>query len=162
MTAPSPLASMPVREEHLSESSQTSILRDTGALVFPGRSDRLRKRYPLDLLMNYKVLRRGRVESQGAGHTLNIGTDGALVETAGLPTIVAGVEIVLTIDWPVLLGGKCALKLLMRGRVVWRVRRCIAVRADHYEFRTARARPLSVESTDAHRPAVPMCNQGSA
>jgi len=140
----------------------TSDSCGAAALIHEIRFGPLRKRYPLDLHVHYKVLRRGRVQFQGSGHTLNLGTDGALVETSSRPDITAGLEIVLIIDWPVLLGGKCPLRLMMRGRIAWRVDRCIAIRASEHEFRTGRVLPVkSVQSIEAHSPASSLCTQGT-
>ena len=103
----------------------------------PGRrSDlRLHHRYPIALDLNYKVLQRGR-DFQGSGRTLNISSRGVLLETNSLlPPAARSIE--LAIKWPFLLEG-CPLKLVMRGYMVRRIGKYVAVEADSYEIRTAR------------------------
>jgi hypothetical protein len=52
-------------------------------------------------------------------------------------------RIELAMDWPFLLEGVCALKLVMRGRVVRSDAKGTAVRIMQHEFRTAGVRSLS-------------------
>lgn len=106
---------------------------------------RLSQRYALDFPADYKLLRRGSVECQGSGHTLNIASGGVLLATDSLVGFPLGSHIALAIRWPVLLDGRCPLKLVMRGRIVRRTGKCIAVHANQYEFRTGRrTQPVEV------------------
>jgi hypothetical protein len=83
-------------------------------------------------------LRRGRIERQGSGRTIDIGCGGVRLETnESLPV---GRLIELMISWPFLLEGICPLKLVMRGRIVRSDSKGIAVKVRHHEFRTAGAR----------------------
>jgi hypothetical protein len=43
----------------------------------------------------------------------------------------------LMLSWPCVLNGACALKLMMKGRVVRSEGRGIAIESSQYEFRTA-------------------------
>ncbi len=99
---------------------------------------RSHQRYPIHFELDYKLIRRGRVEKQGSGRTLNIGSGGVLLETEG--ALPSGSAIELVIHWPFLLEGVCPLKLVMRGRIVRSDGLGVAVQTKHHEFRTAGAR----------------------
>ena len=102
-------------------------------------------RYPIELNVQYKVLRGDRVDRVGCGKTLNISSGGVLLETDQALPPNSMVE--LAIQWPFLLREVCSLKLVMRGRIVRRDQHthATAVRAESHEFRTA----------GVHRPAAP-------
>lgn len=98
---------------------------------------RSKRRYPIHLEVQYKLLKHRRVERLGSGRTLNISSCGVLFEADGhLPTSGA---IELALNWPFLLHGSCNLKLVMRGRIVRTNEKAIAIRAEFHEFRTAGA-----------------------
>jgi hypothetical protein len=70
----------------------------------------------------------------GAGKTLNIGSGGILFTTEGkLPM---GRTVQLSVDWPVRLGGACALQFVTVGKVVRSEAAKAAVRIERYEFKT--------------------------
>ena len=98
---------------------------------------RANARYPINLALRYTLLKNGRVDRLGSGRTLNISSRGVLFEVDN--SCPAGGEIELRMDWPFLLDGSCYLKLVMRGHVVrYNVNaKAVAVKAEHYEFRTA-------------------------
>lgn len=99
---------------------------------------RLSRRYPITLEIEYKLLRKGRVERLGLGRSLNVSSGGVLFETSeALP---AGSSIELLMQWPFLLEGVCPLKLVIHGSIVRSESKRIAVRIKHHEFRTAGAR----------------------
>lgn len=99
---------------------------------------RTKRRYPINLDVQYKLLKHRRVEYLGSGRTLNISSGGVLFETDGL--MPAGGPIELALNWPFLLHGYCNLKLVIRGRIVRTNNRAIAIKAEFHEFRTAGAR----------------------
>jgi hypothetical protein len=102
---------------------------------------RLHQRYPIVLSVEYKLLNKGRVERLGSGRTKNISSGGIFFEVdEALPT--QG-KIELAMDWPFLLEGVCALKLVMRGLIVRSDTQGIAVKIAHHEFRTAGSRSRS-------------------
>ena len=109
-----------------------------------GSDQRLRKRYSIALELRYKLLNKGRVERLGLGRTLNISSSGVLFEANDL--LPAGGTIELAINWPFLLGAVINLKLVMRGRVVRTDAKTIAVKVEHYEFRTTGARSAKSHS----------------
>ena len=99
---------------------------------------RLNRRYPIALEIEYKLLRKGRVERLGLGRTLNVSSGGVLFEAdEPLP---AGNSIELLMYWPFLLEGVCPLKLVIHGNVVRSDGKRVAVQTKHHEFRTAGTR----------------------
>jgi len=116
--------------------SPTSLLMDITAMPEAANRDRRsRSRYPVNLQLQYKLLKKDQVHRLGFGRTLNISSDGVLFEVDDELPEKGKIE--LALNWPFLLQGSCALKLVMRGRIVRRDRKTIAVRADSHEFRTA-------------------------
>ena len=94
---------------------------------------RSRRRFPLALAVEYKMS--GRRERCGSGRTCNISSTGLLLEVADGQPISGSIE--LTVNWPCVLDGTCALKLLVKGRVVRVDGRSIAIESIQHEFRTA-------------------------
>ena len=94
---------------------------------------RSRERFPLSLAVEYRLL--GKDELWGFGKTCNISSTGALFETTERRPFAGSIE--LMVSWPFLLDGVCALKLVMRGRVVRSEGGGVAIETRHHEFRTA-------------------------
>ena len=95
---------------------------------------RTNDRFPIARDLKYKIISgRGTPES-GTGQTLDVSSSGVLFE-AETP-LAPGKRVELAISWPAQLDGRCALKLVARGKIV----RCrgtkVAVQIDKYEFRT--------------------------
>ena len=122
--------------------STAPALAHTARLLPSYRADqRLNRRYPIALEVEYKLLRKGRVERLGLGKTLNVSSGGVLFEAnEALP---AGTSVELLMHWPFLLEGICPLKLVIQGYVVRSDTQGIAVRSKQHEFRTAGARTLT-------------------
>jgi len=99
---------------------------------------RAHRRYPISLSVHYRLLGNGRVDLLGSGQTLNLSTGGAYFECLDALPSKGAIELVMS--WPFLLEGVCPLNLVMRGRIVRVDGRCIAVQAQHHEFRTAGVR----------------------
>jgi len=112
----------------------------------PHRSDqRVSRRYPISLQVEYKLFRKGRVEHFGLGKTLNVSSGGVLFEAnESLPT---GSVVEILMHWPFMLEGVCPLKLVIHGSIVRSDSKGVAVRTKHHEFRTAGARLSSVGSS---------------
>jgi hypothetical protein len=110
---------------------QTLRSIQTTAAVLEMRNQR---RYPIELGVQYKWSRGGRPEEAGSGTTLNISSGGVLFQSA--ESVPPDSRIEITLNWPFSLEG-CALKLVLRGRVVRSNRHTTAVRVQQYEFRTA-------------------------
>jgi len=97
------------------------------------RSDR---RYDISLDLRWKVIRRRRVLDTGTGITLDLSSGGILFETdRQLPT---GLNVELSIAWPVLLHNVAPLQLVVTGRIVRASGRRTAIRMMQHEFRTAK------------------------
>ena len=118
-----------------------ALRRAVRPLEIRSSDQRLHQRYPVILELDYKVLEGRRVTRSGHGRTLNISSGGLLFETASefeaKPSAIRAETIELTIEWPISLGETCALKLLMRGRIVRKDSGRLAVRTERHEFRTA-------------------------
>ena len=107
---------------------------------------RTKRRYPIHLEVQYKLLKHRRVERLGAGRTLNISSGGVLFEADGLLPLSGPIE--LALNWPFLLHGSCNLRLVMRGRIVRASERVVAIRAEFHEFRTAGVHAPAIEVPD--------------
>ena len=98
-------------------------------------------RFPIVRDVKYKVISgRGDPES-GAGKTVDVSSRGVLFTAP--KSLAPGKRVELAISWPAQLDGKCALKLVARGKIT----RCrgnqVAVEIDKYEFRTQSSRGLT-------------------
>jgi hypothetical protein len=89
----------------------------------------------------------------GTGTTLDLSSGGILFETdRQLPT---GLNVELSISWPVLLHNVAPLQLVVTGRIVRTVGRRTAVRMMQHEFRTAK-QPTERTNLSTPRSASPM------
>jgi len=93
------------------------------------------RRYTLHLDCKWKLIRRRRVLDSGVGNTIDL-SSGGLQFDAGrhLPE---GLNVELSISWPVLLHNVAPLQLFVTGRIVRARGRMIAIRTVQHEFRTA-------------------------
>jgi hypothetical protein len=94
---------------------------------------RWHRRFPLALAVQYRLLGKG--ERSGSGKTCNISSSGVFFEVAEREPFSGSIELI--VNWPCVLDGACALKLLMKGRVVRNEGWGIAIESNQYEFRTA-------------------------
>jgi len=117
--------------------SPASILQNAVQPLENPRSDqRVHRRYPISLDVQYKLGDKGQAAKFGTGRTLNISSGGIFFGTSGpLPT---GGAIELLMRWPLLLDGGCPLKLVVRGKVVRSDASGTAVQALSHEFRTGK------------------------
>ena len=97
---------------------------------------RMHVRFPIGMELRYKVAQ----GPSGFGRTVDISSGGLLFETDEDLPVSDAVDIELALKWPCLLNRQCALKLIVKGYIVRRDRRRIAVKIRHHEFRTAGAR----------------------
>ena len=111
------------------------------------RSDR---RYPIQLDLRWKLVRRKRVLETGTGSTLDFSRGGIQFEsTRPLPT---GLTVELAISWPVLLHNVAPMQLVAQGRIVRSEGGRVAIRMSQHEFRTV---GISAGHCAATRPSVP-------
>jgi hypothetical protein len=87
--------------------------------------------------MRWKLLRRRRVLDQGAGRTLDLSSSGILFESSR--EFPAGLNVELSITWPVLLHNVSPLQLVAVGRIVRAEGGRAAMRMTQHEFRTMAA-----------------------
>ena len=97
-------------------------------------------RFPIVRDVKYKVVSGRGVPDSGVGHTVDVSSRGVLF-TAQNP-LAPGKRVELAISWPAQLDGKCALKLVARGKIVRCRGKQVAVEIDKYEFRTQSSRGL--------------------
>ena len=92
------------------------------------------RRYDLSLNVRWKLIRRRRVLEMGAGMTIDLSSGGILLETDRQLPI--GLNVELSISWPVLLHNVAPLQLVVIGRVVRAAGQRVAIRMAQHEFRT--------------------------
>jgi c-di-GMP-binding flagellar brake protein YcgR len=96
------------------------------------RSDR---RYDIRLELQWKLIRRRRTLDSGSGLTVDFSSGGILFEAdRQLP---AGLNVELSIAWPVLLHYTAPMKLVATGRSVRTDGKFAAIQMTRHEFRTA-------------------------
>ena len=92
------------------------------------------KRYEIGLDVRWKLIRRRRVLDTGTGRTMDLSSSGVLID-AGRP-LPAGLNMEVSITWPVLLHNVAPLQLVISGRIVRAKGTNVAVRMVQHEFRT--------------------------
>jgi hypothetical protein len=102
------------------------------------REKRLKRRFPVEQEVRYKMLYGQRIAETGTGRTTNISSSGVWFSTSNVLT--AGLPIEISMNWPVLLNDSCPMKLMIYGCVVRATDRGAAVAIERYEFRTQGAR----------------------
>lgn len=96
------------------------------------RSDR---RYALHLELRWKLIRRRRILETGIGRTLDLSSGGILIETDR--TLPVGLNLELSVAWPVMLHNVAPMQLVISGRIVRCSGQRVAIRMVQHEFRTA-------------------------
>jgi c-di-GMP-binding flagellar brake protein YcgR len=92
------------------------------------------KRYEICLDAKWKLIRRRKVLDTGIGRTLDMSSGGLLLETERpLPL---GLNLELSVTWPVMLHNVAPLQLVISGRIVRAKGKHVAVRMMQHEFRT--------------------------
>src|ERR1035438_482330 len=107
---------------------------------------RVDRRYGLKLELRWKLIRRQRVLDTGSGASVDLSSGGILFD-AGRP-LPPGLNVQLSISWPVLLHNTAALQLIVSGRIMRASGTCAAIQMAQHEFRTIAQPP-------EHRPAAP-------
>jgi hypothetical protein len=96
---------------------------------------RLDRRYRIQLDLRWKLIRRRKVRDIGVGHTLDLSSGGILFD-ANRP-LPSGMNVELSISWPVLLHNIAPMQLIVAGRIVRSSGTMIAIQMVQHEFRTA-------------------------
>jgi len=95
---------------------------------------RVDRRYDLKLGLRWKLIRRRRLLDSGSGASLDLSSGGILFD-AGRPLPV-GLNVELSISWPVLLHNTAPLQLIVYGRIVRVTGTNAAIATMQHEFRT--------------------------
>jgi hypothetical protein len=92
------------------------------------------RRYELQLDVKWKLIRRRRVLDTGTGQTIDMSSGGILFDAGRhLPE---GLNVELSITWPVLLHNVAPMQLVASGRIVRAAGRKVAIQTAQHEFRT--------------------------
>lgn len=110
------------------------VTAGTEVRLRPSWERRSGDRFPIECELRHKWWSHGQSDS-GSGRTVNISSNGVQFVTASPPP--PGARIEVSILWPAQLDGKCNLKLVATGRVVWSRGETAGIRIEKYEFRTA-------------------------
>lgn len=102
------------------------------------RERRVKRRFPVEQEVRYKMLYGQRIAETGTGRTRNVSSGGIWFTTESMLT--SGMPIELSMNWPVLLNDSCPMKLMIYGCVVRSNERGAAVAIERYEFRTQGSR----------------------
>ena len=116
------------RSATLTEDSPTEISQDR----------RSKRRYPIELPVQYRIMKNCLVMGSGTGTSLDL-SSGGIAFTCNTPLKI-GSYLELSISWPVLLNQSCPLKLVASGRVVRSDQNRTAISLDRYDFRTTGAK----------------------
>ncbi|MDE3166813.1 MAG: hypothetical protein KGN36_13490 [Acidobacteriota bacterium] len=96
---------------------------------------RSKQRFEIQRELRYKVTGDSIPQTTGAGRTINVCSEGvAFLAEQPLPE---GAFIEMSINWPVLLGESCPMRLNAFGRILRSNGLAVACTIDKYEFRTA-------------------------
>jgi hypothetical protein len=99
-----------------------------------GQDRRKHRRYQIQLDLKWKLIRRRRVLDTGVGQTIDVSSGGILFDAGRhLPE---GMNVELSITWPVLLHDVAPMQLVVSGRIVRSRDHKVAVRTTQHEFRT--------------------------
>src|SRR5664279_235093 len=99
-----------------------------------GGERRQDRRYHLQLELKWKLIRRRRVLDTGTGQTVDVSSGGILFDAGRhLPE---GLNVELSIAWPVLLHNVAPMKLVATGKIVRGDGHRVAIRTMQHEFRT--------------------------
>jgi c-di-GMP-binding flagellar brake protein YcgR len=104
---------------------------ESDAIAGDRRQDR---RYEIQLDVKWKLIRRRRVLDTGTGQTVDMSSGGILFDAGRhLPE---GLNVELSITWPVLLHNVAPMQLLASGKIVRSTGRKVAIQTVQHEFRT--------------------------
>jgi hypothetical protein len=121
------------------------------------RSDR---RYEVTLDLRWKLIRRRTVLHTGEGQTLDLSSGGIMFD-ARRPLPV-GLDVELSIVWPILLNNTAPMQLVVSGRIVRCTGNCVALRMVQHEFRTIGAAVEHGRTPITSKPPlVVMTNRGA-
>jgi hypothetical protein len=97
------------------------------------------RRYQLRLELKWKLIRRRRVLDAGIGYTLDLSSGGIMFDAGR--TLPEGLNVELSLNWPVLLHNVAPMQLVIFGRIKRTSGRHTAIQTVQHEFRTAGIAP---------------------
>src|ERR1700731_107861 len=97
------------------------------------------KRYDMQLELRWRLIRRRRTIASGTGQTIDMSSGGILF-AAGVE-LPAGLNVELSITWPILLHNVAPMQLVVNGRILRSRDGLAAIRTVTHEFRTS-AQPV--------------------
>jgi len=155
---------MGLTEEKRDDTNMESIngweeqVKEMEGIAGDRRSDR---RYELKLDLRWKLIRRRRLLDSGSGSSVDLSSGGILFD-AGRPLPI-GLNIELSVTWPVLLHNTAPLQLIVFGRIVRAAGTRVAIQMAQHEFRTiAQTEHRPVASVQSGRtPAALVAGNGS-
>jgi hypothetical protein len=112
------------------------------------------RRYQLQLDLKWKLIRRRRVLDSGTGQTVDVSSGGIFFDAGRhLPE---GLNVELSISWPVLLHNVAPMQLVATGKIVRSNARQVAIQTTQHEFRTAgvSAEQRSAQPGNSHNPSM--------
>jgi hypothetical protein len=118
-----------------------SQLKQIERIAGDRRDDR---RYEIGLELRWKLIRRKKVLDTGTGRTVDLSSGGVLFDAGRVMPV--GLNVELSISWPILLHSVAPLQLSISGRIVRANGMRTAIRMVQHEFRTA---GVSAEQRDA-------------
>lgn len=95
---------------------------------------RAARRYPIEIAVAYRLVRKGKVVERGFGLTRNLSSGGLLMESSG--SLAVGTDVEVFLAWPARLGGEVNLNLWIQGRTVRSSGSCTAIAIQRSDFRT--------------------------
>jgi len=114
-----------------------------------GGNRRADRRYDLRLELRWKLIRRRRILEAGQGNTIDFSSGGVYFEaTRPMPV---GLNVELSISWPVLLHNVAPLQLVVTGKIVRSDGLRTAIHMTQHEFRTV-AVPADRRNVTGSRP----------
>ena len=121
------------------KATRTGSMTPTGidrGRLWEGRRPERRsaRRYPIEIAVVYRLVRKGRVVQRGFGLTRNVSSGGLLIESSTNLSI--GTEVEVFLAWPARLGGEVNLNLWIQGRAVRAGENCTAIAIQRSDFRT--------------------------
>jgi hypothetical protein len=124
---------------------------DSDAIGGDRRQDR---RYHLQLDLKWKLIRRRRVLDTGTGQTVDISSGGILFDAGRL--LPEGLNVELSISWPVLLQNVAPMQLVATGKIVRGNGGKVAIQTTQHEFRTVGipSEHRNVKPAATHNPAI--------
>ena len=130
----------------MTKKRSAASLKET-AVTEISQDRRYKRRYDIELPVQYKVMNNYLVVGTGSGRSLNLSSNG--IAFTGSQPLKVGSYLELSVSWPVLLNQNCPLKLVASGRVVRSDHQCTAISMDRYEFRTQGAKSAQTASVGA-------------